>query len=435
MGTPLPPEQTAHLVLRGIVLGVAALLSMFFSGSETALFSLPADEVRRMAAARGYRGVIAGLLAQPKRLLTTVLFGNMVVNVVFFSVSFLLIVGHAEQLGSSTAALLGLASLVFVIVFCEILPKNLAVTFAHSAGRLSAWPLLLFQRTFFPFIWALERITDRISAAFGSELTPEPFIRAEELEMLIDLSAKEGAVEEDVGEMIAEVMQLSEIAVREVMIPRVDIACFDIGDAPQELRGLFCESKHTLMPVYEERGDNMLGVVHAKDFLLWDGSTPLRELLRPVPFVPETATVENVLQQMREQHIQTAFVVDEYGAVEGLVTAEDLLEEIVGEIRDEFDAQEAPPVERIDERRFRLRGDLSVREWHEAFEMEMPELSVDTIGGLVMMLLQRMPQVGDQVRYRNLNLEVEKTHGWRVVSVILELTGPSDDEQEGDARD
>jgi len=409
------------LVVRGAVLASAACLSAFFSASETALFSLPWEEVRGMVGARGSRGAIADLLARPKRLLTTVLFGNMVVNVVFFSVSFLLIVRYGGRLGPGAKAALGIGSLLFVIAFCELLPKNIAVSFAHPVSRMAAVPLTVFQRVCSPFIFALEKITDRMSVLLGRHLHPEPFIRAEELGMLINLSEREGVLDADLSGMIAAVVKLSQTTLREVMVPRVEIVCFNIADPPDSLRRLFQDSKHTLIPVYEDRVDNMLGVIHAKDFLFHPEGADLRKIVSPIPFFPETATVEHVLRQLRERHTRMGFVVDEYGGVEGLITVEDILEEIVGEITDEFDVEQAPAVERIGERRFRLRGDLSVREWHEAFEMQMPELPVDTIGGLVMILLDRIPAVGDRVRYRNLELTVEKTHGPRVRSVILEL--------------
>jgi CBS domain containing-hemolysin-like protein len=405
-----------------VILALSAFLSMFFSGSETALFSLPADMLSRMREQEGARGAVVRLLDSPKRLLTTVLFGNMVVNVVFFSVSFLLVVESREALGTTWSAVLSVSSLLFVIIFCELLPKNLAVAYARPFSLLSAYPLLTFERLFWPFIIALEKVTDGIALFFGRHFEREPFIRSDELRMLIDLSEKEGVVEEDVGEMIAEVVELSEIALREVMIPRVEIVCLDIDESPEELMHLFQEHKHTLMPVYEDRVDNMLGAIHAKDFLFRDEGQDLRELIRPLPFLPESATAEEALERMREEHTRMAFVVDEYGAVEGLIAVEDVLEEIVGEIRDEYDVEEVPPVEQIGPNRYRLRGDLSVRDWSEAFEVEGPELSADTVGGLVMALLERLPRKGDKVRYRNLELTVEQVRGRRVVSVILELT-------------
>ena len=414
-------QEMTHLVLRGAILGVTACLSAFFSGSETALFSLPPEELRRMGGSGGTGRIVARLLSTPKRLLTTVLFGNTFVNVIFFSVSFLLIAEHKESLGPMRSGLLWVASVLAIVVFCEVLPKNVAVLHPRPLSRAAAVPLAVFETVFGPLIFTLEKVTDWISSLFDRYLKQEPFIRPEELQMLIDLSEKDGVLDRDIGEMIAEVVKLSETDIREVMVPRVEIACFNLAGPASELGELFRREKHRLIPVYEERVDNMLGVIHAKDFLLRSDMEELHELIRPIPFVPETATVEEVLGQFREQQTRMAFVVDEYGAVEGLVTVEDMLEEIVGEIGDEYDIERPAPVERIDERRFRLRGDLSVREWHEMFEMEAPQLSVDTVAGLVMTLLDRVPQAGDRVRYRNLELTVEKTRGRRMLSVILEL--------------
>ncbi|MBS3763075.1 MAG: HlyC/CorC family transporter [Planctomycetes bacterium] len=410
-----------HLIIRLFVLVVSALLSMFFSGSETALFSLPTQIVRHMEGKPGTKGIVAQLRGNPKRLLTTVLLGNMVVNVVFFSVSFFLIVHYKSSLSGTGAAGLSIASLLFVILFCELFPKNLAVVFARSASLLAAYPLLVFQKVFIVPIFLLEKLTGRISALFGRHVQPDPFIRSEELDMLIDLSEKEGVVEEDVGEMMAEVVSLTDVPVREIMIPRVEMAAHNIDAGVEGLQEMFSRYKHTLMPVYEGRMDNMLGAIHAKDFMLREEGSNLRELIREMPFMPETTSTEQVLRQMREEHSRMAFIVDEHGAVEGIVTIEDILEEIVGEIRDEFDPEEPDPVERIGEREFRLRGNLSIRDWQEAFEMDVPELSVDTIGGVVMALLGRLPRPGDQVELGNLEFEVEAVKGHRVITVILRL--------------
>jgi CBS domain containing-hemolysin-like protein len=200
------------------------------------------------------------------------------------------------------------------------------------------------------------------------------------------------------------------------------MACFDIQNSAEELRDLFAQHKHTLVPVYEDRVDEMLGVIHAKDFLFRDDNTELRDLVQPIPFLPESATAEESLKRMRDGHTRMAFVVDEYGAVEGLVTLEDVLEEIVGEIRDEYDVEKMPPVEQIEEGRYRVRGDLSVRDWNEAFGLDSLEFSADTVGGLVMTLLDRIPREGDTVSYRNLDITVEKMQGRRVLTAILELT-------------
>lgn len=401
---------------------VMLCLSAFFSGSETALFSLPPDEVKRMRGSGGVSGAIANLVDNPKRLLSAILFGNMLVNVCFFSVSFLVILGLSESVGPSISLLLGLASLVAVIVFGEVLPKNVAIVFCRSWSKVAATPLLFFLKLTSPFVQALEGITGWLIGLLGAHARPEPYIRSEELQMLVDLSAREGVLDRGAGEMIAEVFELSRIPVREVLVPRVSMVCFDVEEPVEELLELFVSSKLTYIPVYEGTVDDVLGVVHVKDVYLHGEEKGLRELVRPVPFVPESVTVEAVLRQLREKRSKMAFVVDEYGLLVGLVTMEDLLEEIVGEISDEYDVEERPAIERLDESKFRLRGDLSVRRWHEFFPQQALDFPVDTVGGLVMALLDKMPEPGDSVIYRDLHFTVEHVHGRRITSVVLELS-------------
>ncbi len=387
-----------------------------------------------MRASHGASKLAAELLSKPKRLLTTVLLGNMVVNVVFFSVSFLLIVEHREKLGPTGSRLLAIAALLTIMIFCEVLPKNLAVILSRPLSRFAAFPLAFMQKLLAPFIVVLERITDWISSILGRQFRPEPLIRAEELQMLIDLSRREGALDRDIGGMIADVIRLSGIPLREIMIPRVEMVCFDIAAAAEMLGGLFRDKKHRLIPVYEGRVDNVLGIIHAKDFLLRQEDEDLRELIRSIPFLPESATVEDALSQLRQQHVRMAFVVDEYGALAGLVTLEDILEEIVGEIGDEYDAEAPLLVERIGERRFRLKGELSMHEWCEVFKTEPAAPSVATVGGLMMALLGKMPEAGDSVRHGDLKLTVERTRGPRVASVIVELTDGDTEVGRGEGR-
>ena len=407
------------------MLAVTFCLSAFFSGSETALFSLPPEEVKKMASSSGVGSAIAALLSRPRHLLSTILLGNMVVNVLFYSVSFLLILEYRQVLGGTGSVLAGVGALLCVIVFCEVTPKNLAVVFNRPWSRFAALPLLALQKVLWPLILPLERLTGALTALLARGAPVEPLIKSEELQMLIEHSEREGILDLDLSQMIGSVMELSGVSARQVMVPRVEMIAFEMNDPPQELMRLFCTQKVTRIPVYEGSIDNVLGVIHVRDLFFKGRDTPLRDLLRRVPFLPETASLEDVLRQFRQQKATMALVVDEYGAIVGLVTIEGMLEEIVGEIADEYDVEELPPVERLDERRFRVRGDLKAREWQELFSMELPELSVDTMGGLVMALLGRIPHEGDRAGHGNLQFVVERASGRRVVSVIVELTGPA----------
>lgn len=374
-----------------------------------------------MKDAGGARAVAARLLERPKRLLTTVLLGNMVVNVVFYSVSFVLLVQYRESLGALGASLLGAAAPLVLILFCELLPKNVAVLFSRPVSRAAARPLAGFQRVAWPAIFVFERAGGGLSRLFAPRTGPEPLIHADELAMLADLSAREGVIDQDAGQMITAVVKLSETAIRETMVPRVDMACFNLSSGAEELEALFSDRKHTLIPAYEDQVDNIVGVIHAKDFLLRGEAQDMRSLLRPLIFLPETTTVEEALNRFRREQTRMGIVVDEYGAVVGLVTLEDMLEEIVGEIADEHDKIEPPEIEPIGERLYRVRGDASVNELEECCAVRLPDVSVDTVGGLVMALLDRVPRTGDEVSCGPMHIKVELARGHRVVSVLVSM--------------
>ncbi|MHC4591257.1 MAG: hemolysin family protein [Planctomycetota bacterium] len=417
------------LPLRLAILAVSFCLSAFFSGAETALFSFQPHELSRMRDGEGADRAVAALRRRPKRLLITVLFGNMVVNVVFFSVSFLMIRALEPRIRASGVYLLSLASLLAILIGGEVTPKNLAVTFHRSIGRAVAFPLLLIQRALLPVIVPIEKLADAAASLAGPGT---PAIRADELEMLVDVSAREGVVDVRAGQMIAEVIGLSEVRVNEIMVPRVEMVSFNLRDPEDQLLPLFRREKLSVIPVYDGEMDEMRGVVHLKDVLVTGPEQAPADLVRPMPFLPETATVEEALRECRRQKRKGAFVVDEFGAVLGLITVEDLLEEIVGEIADEYEPEKLPEIEPLADGAFRLQGSLSLRTWCELSSTRMPELGVDTVGGLMMALLDKVPDSGDRVPYGGMEFTVERVEGRRAVSIIVR---PVADNQERNGED
>jgi len=403
---------------------VTYCLSAFFSGSETALFSFQPHELKRMKDARGADGLIARLRSRPKRLLITVLFGNMVANVVFFSVSFVIVSALEPQLGTGGVIALNMAALVAVIIGGEVIPKNLAVTFYRPMGRVSAFPLWTLQKCLFLLVYPLERVADAMVRLVGHGQSHG--IGPGELEMLVSLSAREGVVDHGAGQMLTEVIGLSDVRIRELMVPRVEMVSFDLSDTTEELAELFQQAKLTTIPVYDGQEDDMLGVVHIKDVLFRE-CTDLRELVRPIPFLPETATVEEALRYCQRQRSKTAFVVDEYGAVAGLIAMEDLLEEVVGEIADEYDADEGRAVESLGEGEYRVQGRLSLRVWQEISGVDLPEMGVDTVSGLVMTLLGKVPEVGDVACLDGQTFTVEAVQGRRASRVRVQVALPEND--------
>lgn len=398
-------------------MAVSFLLSGFFSGAETALFSFRAHELGRMKDGSALDRLVAGLRERPKRLLSTVLFGNMVVNVVFFSVSYQVAQELRPRIGETGVLLVGLGALLAIVVGGEVMPKSLAVLFRRPYGRIAAPPLFVLEKLLLVVLVPLQTLAHGAATLLGGG-GPVP-VEEDELRMLVSMGAREGVLDSQAERMIGEVLELSDVPVREVMIPRTEMTTFDLEDSREELLERFRREKLTTIPVFRGSMDNMLGVVHIKDVLFRTPDTDLSETVRPILFIPESATVEAALRQCREEATKTAFVVDEYGAVVGLVTVEDMLEEIVGEIADEYDEEASPPIEALDDGLYRVRGDLSLREWCEAMELPLPDLDVDTVSGLVMALSGGLPEEGRSVRFRGLELTVERSTGRRAETVLV----------------
>ena len=426
MDTDVP----ADLPLRIAVLAVSLCLSAFFSGSETALFSFQPDELKRSAGAGGADGLIARLRGRPRRLLTVILFGNMVANVLFFSVSFLLLVGLKGALGAGGVVALSVASLAVVLVLGEVVPKNLAVTFYRPVGRLVAWPMAAIQAVLLPVIWPLEWIADASASLVGRG---SPAVRAEELQALVSLGAREGVVDPALSEMLADVIGLSDVRISELMVPRVEMTTFDLRRPRHELLDLFRRTKLDVVTVYDGDPENVAGVVRMKDVAFGPPHEDLRVLVSEIPYLPETATAEEALRLCRRDRRRTAFVVDEYGTVVGMVTLEVLIEEVVGDIASEYEPEQPLPIRPLGAGAFRVQGGVSLRDWEEAVGVEAPEMGVDTVGGLVMALLDKVPEVGDSVRWNGVELTVESVEGRRAATVITRLTSGRKEAEAGDA--
>jgi len=409
-------SDVPDLPVRISVLAACLALSAFFSAAETVLFSFQPDEVERRRGAAGADGVIAALRDRPRRLLITVLFGNMVVNVLFYSVSFLLFLDLGPTVGRGGVLALSVASLFCVLLFGEVVPKNVAVTFYRPLGRLMAWPLLVLQTVLLPIVWPLERAADAVAAVIGGGVHP---LHTEELRLLVSLGAQEGTVEPGLGQMLADVVGLGEVCVSELMVPRVEMHGFDVRRSRSDLLAAFRELRTDVVPAYDGDPEEMLGVLHVKDVLFSRPETSPADVVQPIPYLPETITVERALAQCRREHCKTAFVVDEHGSVVGFVTMEALLEEIVGEIANEYTPEEPPELESLDEGVFRVLGGMNLRDWAEALDVETPSLGVDTVGGLVMALLDRIPVEGDCVRWGAFELTVEAVADRRAVSLIV----------------
>ena len=400
-----------------IVLAVLLVGSAFFSGSETALFSLSRRQMHELSG-----GLIEKLLSRPRKLLNTLLLGNMLVNVGFSASSASLVLDIKDS-GAPTWAVVvsSAAPLVLIILFGEVTPKMLAFGVAPSWCKFAAGPIFILQKILAIPLWFLDRtlvgpFTKILSPRAGkpADITPE------ELTAMMDLSAKRGMIDKDVNSLLQEVVELTDLQAGDVMIPRVDMITFDINQPRAKLHELFTKTHLKKVPVIQNDQDNILGILSAKRFLL-NPDKPLRKMITPVSYVPEYATLEKVLVQLRATRRQLAIVVDEYGGTAGLITLEDVIEEIVGDIGDFHDSPAPLLVRQVGKSQYILSGDLPIRDWIEAFEISLPAERISTLGGFITTQLGTMPVIGDVVTYRNLRFTVETMRGKRVRSINLTL--------------
>ncbi|NOR65341.1 MAG: DUF21 domain-containing protein [Candidatus Scalindua sp.] len=409
--------------------------SAFFSATETAFFSLTKEEVDRFGKSNSKsERLVQTLLKTPKNLLTTILLGNMLANIGFYCASY----GIAQKIavdssygGIWVAGAVCVFSLLTIIIMGEVIPKNIAVKIPDQYSRWVAMPIYLFDKLFFPFRVILTSIINSISKIFDKGGGDEKCVTIDELKMLVEFSEKQGIVDREERSMIHGILDFKRAQIKEIMLPRVDMNLYDIADPVQGLIELARETKETKFPIYEETPDNIIGIVHAKDIFLHP-KVQLKDILKPVQFVPEPKSIEGLLRQFRREGSQLAIVVDEHGGTAGLITLEDIIEEIVGEIQDEHE-KPRETINKIDENRYLISGNLSLRDWSDTFGMEIEPMGVDTIGGLVIALLEHIPQKGDSVKYEDFVFTVEGVRKRRITSILQEMKVKSEpDEDEND---
>lgn len=370
----------------------------------------------------------------PKRTLMTILVGNTAVNVLLFATTYILFNGLAQRFGAWVTPVSGVASVLLVVVLGEVVPKVLGVALANrlapSAGVIvgTADTVLgpLGRLIDFLMVEPLMRVAfgrKRGEGANHDDLSPD------ELKALLEMSRQRGVIDAIEDGFLREVIDLGTLRVRDIMVPRVEVEAFDIARPADELRALMRETRLKKIPVYERFIDNIVGVVHAK-ILFLQPEVSLRKVVQPVHFVPEVISLEQLLQHFRRTGSQMAIVVDEYGGMAGVVTLEDALEEIVGELYEPEEELEPPEMVPLGDAEYEISGSLSVHYWMATFGLPRRWERFATVGGLVLAQLGRPPRVGDRVRFSNLELEVRAVRRRRIETLRLRLLGDAPDEGE-----
>ena len=389
------------------------------SAAETALFALNRQSLHDFGSSPSlFRRRAHRLMQRPKSVLMTVLITNTAVNVAIYALSFVAL----QSLAANHPAVAGAASagvLLSVIVFGEVVPKAMALGNARGLAPSAAGMIWALRTVLSPLQWLLSTLlVDPITRLVAPASLPPDTVDTEELQLLVEHSARAGHINSTENEMLQAIVELAEASVREVMTPRVDIEYIRTGDDSRTAYQTVKQSHRRIFPVCGRDLDDIRGLLLARDALLTRGAA-IQSLVQPVRFVPEQINLAQLVRHFHDEGSHFAIVVDEYGGTAGLVTVDDVVEWIVGGLPDSEAPRSAPVTERIDDNTYRLAGDLSVRDWAERFAVDEIDRHIDTIGGLILSKLGRLPRAGDTVRIRNLVLTVEAIQKRRIEWVLL----------------
>ncbi|MWD27770.1 DUF21 domain-containing protein [Aquicoccus sp. SCR17] len=419
MENATPVMDAALWITAGAIL-LLLVLSAFFSGSETALTAASRGKLRAQAD-KGSSGAARALkiTEDNERLIGSVLLGNNLVNILATSLATAL---FTALFGDSGVALATLIMTLLVLIFAEVLPKTYAITNAESAAAKVATPIAIIITVFSPVVYAVRALVRGVLRVFGVRADPDSQILAvrEEIAGALNLGHSEGVVEKEDRDRILGALDLSDRTVEEVMLHRSGIEMINAETEPGELLKQCLESSHTRLPVYKGDPENIIGVIHAKDLLramykrledASDAATAFAEFqiddvaMKPY-FVPDTTSLDDQMRQFLRMRTHFALVVDEYGALQGLITLEDILEEIVGEITDEFDPAAEHDVKRQPDGHYLVDGAMTIRDLNRATDWQLPDDEANTVAGLVIHEAQTIPTVGQVFSFHGFRFEV-----------------------------
>jgi CBS domain containing-hemolysin-like protein len=371
--------------------------------------------------------IVRRLLEDPGRLLTTLLFGDNIVNVVATVLATSVLIAVFGWQRGVLYAIVGVV--LALLVIGEIVPKTVAVKYADRLSLSLARPLAAVIAVLSPLLWLLSALGSIVVRPLGGRVNlTSPLVTEEEIRELVKVGEEEGVIQEDEREMIHSIFEFGDTVAREVMVPRIDMVCVADTDTIGAALRVIRTEQHSRLPVYHGTIDQVVGIVHVKDLLtaLQDGreEAPVKETARPAYFIPESKPLDSLLRELRRRKTQMAIVVDEYGGTAGLVTTEDLLEEIVGPILDEYDVEEKL-LEVVNESVALIDGRASLEEVNDALKLDLPVGEVDTVGGFIYSLLGHVPAQGESVTYDGVELFVERLEGHRVARVRLTKRVPA----------
>jgi putative hemolysin len=393
-----------------VVIVAGLVIAAFAAAAETSLTSVSRIRMRSLAEDGNRRAkTVTRLHADPNAYLSTILTLNTVAVIVVSTCTALLIDSYLAKVPQVIGTIV---LSIIVLIFCEIAPKSLALRFNERFALALAGPVRVLTSLLRPLVGGLSAFARLIvRAATKGHSVRGPFVTEEELKLLLYVGEQEGIVEQEEREMIHGILEMTDKSVREVMLPRVDVVAAESTDSIADVIKVIIEHGYSRIPIYEESIDNIVGVVYAKDLLrhgvVGDDQRPLTEIARQPYFTPEAKHVGELLREMKERKVHMAVVVDEHGGTAGIVTFEDLIEEIVGPIRDEYDMREVEELQIVSDHEVVVSARYPVDDLKEALAIEVPDVEADTVGGLVYEELGEIPKVGATIQLGVATLTVE----------------------------
>jgi len=413
----LDPSEVTQLVILGILL----ILSAFFSSAETSLTTVNKLRIRSLAEDNVKEAMIVNkLIENPSKMLSSILIGNNIVNLTASSIATALAINHFNSVGVGIVT--GILT-ALILIFGEITPKTVATIYAEKLSLKYGRVIFLLTQLMTPIIFLI----NKISLVFLMLLRINPHakpsvITEDELRTIVDVSHEEGVIESEERQMITNVVDFGDSLAKDVMVPRVDMAFAEVSLTYEELVNNFSIDKYTRLPVYSETRDNIIGIVNLKDIFFYQGDKKdfcIKDIIREPYFTYEYKKTSELLKEMRRDSISLTIVLDEYGATAGLITLEDLLEEIVGEIRDEYDDDEEDAICKIGDNEYLADGNTKLDEINEIIGLNLESDDYDSIAGHLIYLLDHLPEAGESITDNNVVYTVHAVEKNRIDKVHL----------------
>ena len=412
-------------IIQLIVIVILLVLSAFFSSSETALTTVNKHKLRSlMEGGNKSAAKVLKITENSGKLLSTILIGNNIVNIYASSLT---TTWATDVFGSKYIGLATGALTLLVLIFGEITPKTIATQKAISLSMVFAYPISFLMTVFTPVIWLLNIITGLIFKILRIDPNAgEGAMTESELRTIVDVSHEDGVIEQEERFMISNVVDFGDALAKDVMIPRADIICADVSSTYDELVKIFMEETYSRMPIYEESKDSVIGILYLKDLFFYSETHDtkafdVRNIRRKPVFVHEYQRTSQLFSDWKTSAVTMALVLDEYGVTSGIITMEDLIEEIVGEIRDEYDDDEDDFIRKIADNQYDIDASIKLDDLNDALDTSLKSNNYDSLGGLVIEILDKLPDEGDIATTENITLKVTKVEKNRIERIVLTI--------------